>query len=276
MTEPVDPQAVVVSEQSFESDDPYDIVYSNVSFLNALIEQHFREDELSTDAWRSYYVDLYVSQMDNGGFSQFVYNTRWEDSLIQLVREGMQAMGATRHLAMLDQSSELVARLGVDGLQRFLDSDYFGDNADRDQLSENDEAIYDLMEEEDLVELNSAWIRSLPNLVVLPRREMQEEIQRRIEAMPDRKERWEQAREDEPRYIKLIRALCEEADHELEKVTAGDPSFVYEGQQVIAWHFITNHGHHYMVDLNGKARMFVGDDHTHVTEIEATDEYGEA
>lgn len=276
MTTPVDPQAVVVSEQSFESDDPYDLVYSNVSFLNALIEQHFREDELSTDAWRSYYVDLYVSQMDNGGFSQFVYNTRWENSLIQLVREGMQAMGATRHFEMFDQSAELVARLGVDGLQRFLDSDYFVDNAERDQLSDNDEAIYDLMDEEDLVALNSAWLRSLPNLVVLPRREMQAEIQRRIEAMPDRKERLEQAREDEPRYIKLIRALCEEADHELEKVTAGDPSFIYEGQQVIAWHFITDQGHHYMVDLDGKARMFVGDVHTHVTEIEATDEYGEA
>lgn len=276
MTTPVDPQAVVVSEQSFESDDPYDIVYSNVSFLNALIEQHFREDELSTDAWRSYYVDLYVSQMDNGGFSQFVYNTRWENSLIQLVREGMQAMGATRHLEMLDQSAELVARLGSGGLQRFLDSDYFGDNAERDQLSDNDEAIYDLMDEEDLVALNSAWLRSLSSLVVLPRREMQAEIQRRIEAMPDRMERWEQAREDEPRYIKLIRALCQEADHELEKVTAGDPSFVYEGQQVIAWHFITDQGHHYMVDHDGKALMFIGDVHTHVTEIEATDEYGEA
>lgn len=272
----MDDQSVVVSEQSFESDDPYDIIFSNVSFLNALMEQHFREDELSTDAFRSYYVDLYVSQIHNGGFSQFVYNTQWEESLIRLVREGLKSMGADRHLAMLDQSEGLLERLGEDGLQRFFESDYFGDNPDRDVLSANDEAIFDLMDEEDLIELNSAWLRGLENLVVMPRKAMKEEIQRRVEAMPDRAERWERAKQDEPRYVKLIRALCAAAEHELEKVTAGDPSCVYEGQQVLAWHFVTDQGHHYMVDLNGRASMLQGDSHEKVIEIEASDEYGEA
>ncbi|MGI9472130.1 MAG: DMP19 family protein [Rubripirellula sp.] len=276
MSQNLDDQSVIVSEQSFESDDPYDIIYSSVSFLNALMEQHFREDELATDALRSYYVDLYVSQMNNGGFSQFVYNSRWEESLIQLVRDGLKAMGADRHLALFDQSSGLLEKLGEEGLMRFFESEYFGENADRDALSENDEAIYDLMEEEDLIELNSAWLRGLEHLVVMPRKAMQEEILRRVESMPDRAERWERAKQDEPRYIKLVRALCDASEHELSRVTAGDPNCNYEGQQVLAWHFVTDKGHHYMVDLKGVAMMFQGDTHEKIIEIEASDEYGEA
>jgi hypothetical protein len=59
--------------------------------------------------------------------------------------------------------------------------------------------------------------------------------------------------------MKLIRALCDQASHELERVTAVDPTHVYEGTRTVAWNFITDKGHYHMVEAGGKAIMFRGD-----------------
>src|SRR5579872_3800744 len=98
MRSPISRDAVVVSDASFRSDDPSEIVESNCSFLNALFEEYLTADEVSADALRSYYVDYYLAEVNNGGFSQFVYNSRWSPQVLAFVREGLRAMKAKRHL----------------------------------------------------------------------------------------------------------------------------------------------------------------------------------
>src|SRR5262249_54264075 len=125
---------------------------------------------------------------------------------------------------------------------------------------------------EDLLALNAAWLRKHSQLVVLTAEQMQEEVHRRAQAVPDRERRIAEARANEPRYMKLIRALCHRAVHELQRVTAGDPTRVHEGVRTVAWHFITDKGHHHMIDVAGKAIMFQGFSTTdRVCEVEAPD-----
>lgn len=69
--------AVIVSIDAMGSDDPCDLISSNIDVVNALLNEHLNPDEISIDALRSYYVDYFLSQLNNGGFSQFVYNSRW-------------------------------------------------------------------------------------------------------------------------------------------------------------------------------------------------------
>src|SRR5215510_3659605 len=176
---------------------------------------------------------------------------------------------AVRHLALFNMSAALVERMEPDRLQEFLESEYFDTNPTRDALNANNERFYALSESEDLVALNAAWLRSLPGLKVRTADEIEAEVARRGAALPDREERERAAIEAEPRYIKLIRALCGAAGHELSDVTAGDPSHEHNGKHVVAWHFITDKGHHYMVDADGKAMMFNGTTEAMVTEIEA-------
>mgnify|MGYP001612213910 CR=1 len=52
---------VFVSQSSFDSTDPYDIVYSNVFFVDALFGAYFKKDEVCQDALRSYYLDYYLA-----------------------------------------------------------------------------------------------------------------------------------------------------------------------------------------------------------------------
>jgi hypothetical protein len=261
--------SVIVSDHSVASADPYDIVCSNIELVNALFGEHLKANEIAPDALRSYYVDYYLAQVNNGGFSQFVYNSHWSPLMNGFIREGLTAMKAAGHLALFNESAALVDRLGADGLQAFLESELFGTNPTRDALDANNDRFYELSETEDLIALNAAWLRSLPGIKVKTADEIKAEVARRSAALPDREQRVRAARENEPRYLKLIRALVAKAGQELSRVTAGDPNHQHNGQRVVAWHFLTDKGHHYMVDADGKAVMFNGTTKELVTEVEA-------
>jgi hypothetical protein len=262
-------QSVIVSDQSFASEEPYDIIESNITFVNALLAEHLRPDEIAPDALRSYYVDYYFAQMNNGGFSQFVYNSRWAPTPIKLVRDGLSAMRAVRHLSLFDESAAIVHRMQADRLQVFLESEYFGTNEERDTLDAHNDRFLELAQTEDLIALNAAWLRSLPGLQVKTVDEMRADVERRAAALPDRNERKRAALENEPRYMKLIRALTVKAGQELLRVNAGDPTHQHNGKRVLAWHVSTNKGHHYMIDADGKAVMFDGATKKLVAEIDA-------
>jgi hypothetical protein len=264
-------EAVIVSQQSYQSDEPYDIIGSNISFVNALFKAYLHTDEIAPDALRSYYVDYYLAQQDNGGFSQFVYNSRWSTLVVTWVREGLAAMGANQQLALFEESAALLNTLGEKRLELFLQSGYFDDNEERDLLNTLSDRFSILKDHENLVVLNATWLRTLPHLVVMTIKEVEAEVQRRSIAIPDREQRIARARANEPRYVKLIRALCTQIGHQLSRITAGDPTHVYAGQPTLAWHFITDQGHHYMVEAEDKALMFRGDTQECIAQVAAPD-----
>ncbi|MEM9418957.1 MAG: DUF4375 domain-containing protein [Planctomycetota bacterium] len=262
-----------MSDKKFNSDDSYDIIESNIAFLNAQFEEHLTHDEVSPNALRSYYVDYYLAQVNNGGFSQFVYNSGWQPQTIQYLCEGLEAMGAEKHLELLTKAAQILDQLGPDRLQAFFESDYFGENEERDILNKYDDLFFELSEQEDLIELNAKWLRQLPNIVVISVDEAKAELRRRADSITNRDARIAESLANEPRYTKLIRALCQTAGHELNRVTAGDPTYEHDGRQMIAWHFLSDKGHHYMVDVDGKAFMFNGDTDEGICEIEVSDDF---
>ena len=261
--------SIVVSRESVRSDEAYDVIQSNIHFVNALFAEHLRPEEVSHDALLSYYVDYYLAQVNNGGFSQFVYNSRWRPGVIDRVREGLKVMGAKQNLALFEEGASGVSALGQAKLKTFFGSEYFGENPARDGLNSIDDRFFALQKKEDLIRLNSAWLKGHPKLVVLSEADLKKEVARRAAAVPDRAARAKEALAAEPRYMKLIRALCAKAGQELDDVTAGDPSHQYGGQTVLAWHFITNKGHHFMVEADGKAMMFDGTSGAKIAEIKA-------
>lgn len=261
-------QSVIVSNISVASDDPFDIVHSSITFLDALRGEFLELEELSQDALRSYYVNYYFAQMNNGGFSQFVSNTGWDKIIVRYIHEGLQAIGAHQCLELFNQGTEIVDRLGVD--------QFFASEELREQENELTCKFYDLREQEDLVLLNANWLRSLPHLVVLSIEAMQAEVKRRAAALPDREARLAQALArlmqdfaNEPRYFKLILAVCLVAGHKFSHITAQDSTYKHNGQTAIAWHFITHQGKHYLIEADGKAMMFNTESHELLLEIAA-------
>jgi hypothetical protein len=96
------------------------------------------------------------------------------------------------------------------------------------------------------------------------------EVAARGAALTDREARRAAARAAEPRYVKLIRALCDRAGQKLDHITAGTPED-HLGERTMAWHFLTDRGHFYMVEADGKAFMHDGKSREVVATIDATE-----
>ncbi len=252
--------AVVVSTAAFAADEPQRIVVSNAAFVDALFAEFLTAEEIAPDALRSYFVQYYLAQMDNGGFAQFVYNSNWDPNVVAKVREGLRTMGARMHQAVFLEGVTTVRQLGQEALDEFLSRDFWGDNPVRDRLDAVTEQFVKAGEVEDLAARNAEWLRAHPKLQVLTRDEMEAEVARRVVAVPDLPDRLVAAREQEPRPVKLIRVLCVLAGHELEAIAAGDPTHLHKGQATVAWHFTTDVGAHLMVEADGRAMMFATDD----------------
>ena len=61
---------IIVSQQSLDSDDAYDIIMSNIDSLNEAFNRYLDYDDVSVAALQSYHVDYYLAQVENGGFSR--------------------------------------------------------------------------------------------------------------------------------------------------------------------------------------------------------------
>lgn len=154
---------VLVSTNSFDDNaDAYTIIGSNISTINAVLEQGGSYELIAPEALQSYFVDYYADQMNRGNFSQFVYNSRWNLALNNTIKEGLQNMGAKEQLAYFESQEKLVLSLSADELAMYFESQ-------SEEKGENQEtpAYFKIYEKENLVNLNSQWLRQLPNLKVL-------------------------------------------------------------------------------------------------------------
>jgi hypothetical protein len=118
---------VVVTRESLAADDPGAVVASNIAVVVQLGADALLEPaEICRDALLSHYVDFYRDQVTTGGFAKFVWYTGWEEAIVDLVRDGLTAIGAPWHSRAFDAGAEVVAGLGADRLATYVDGDCFG------------------------------------------------------------------------------------------------------------------------------------------------------
>lgn len=165
---------IIVSDTSYNSSDPYELILSNISVVNLLNEEGFDVENMHQDSIISYYLDYYLAQYSNGNFSQFVWNSKWSEDLNRDIEDGLRKIGAQKHLDLFLKQSLIVENLEDGELDKYLKSEYFGPNKTRDQLKNS--SFYSL--EEDLIVLHSQWLRNHQDLQVLPIEEMFSELEK--------------------------------------------------------------------------------------------------
>ena len=161
-------EKIIISQNSVNSKELYDIVYSNITVVNLLKEQGLSENDIHKDALGSYYADYYLAQLDNGGFSQFVYNTRWKKIVNDRVAYALGEMKAVKHLALFNKTREKMDTISTEELNRYFESDYFGNNEMRDiihDLENVSETFYNL--EENITTLNAKWLKNHKDVQIL-------------------------------------------------------------------------------------------------------------
>ncbi|ENX33736.1 hypothetical protein F889_02399 [Acinetobacter colistiniresistens] len=167
---------IVVSKNAFESSDTFRLIESNISVVNILREEGIDIESIHPDATSSFYVDFYLAQYNNGNFSQFVWNTQWSSELNAKISSSLKKIGAEKHLQLFIEQCEKVDNLPDGELEKYINSEYFGYNPTRDALK--NDVFYDLIRTEDLIWLNSQWLRNHPDLLVLEIDQMFDEIEK--------------------------------------------------------------------------------------------------
>ena len=154
---------IIISKNSIKKE-LYDIVYSNVTVVNLLLDEGIKETDIHPDALLSYYCDYYQAQVENGGFSQYVYNSKWKDIVNERVANGLEKMGAVKHLAFFNKRKKAVEQIPKEKIDAFLANEYFGKkNETRDQLNFDD--FFDI--DENISDLNGTWLKTHPETIIL-------------------------------------------------------------------------------------------------------------
>lgn len=167
---------ILVSDKSYNSSDLYDIINSNITVVNLLRNENVENELIHSDSLISYFIDYYLAQNNNGGFSQFVYNSRWNADLNNKIESGLKIIGATEHLEYFRKQKKIVDSISQEELTRYFKSEYFGENETRDKMK-NDSYFHI---KENLIELNGQWLKNHPELKVLTIENMFKEIEKHI------------------------------------------------------------------------------------------------
>ncbi|UKA62475.1 hypothetical protein [Arthrobacter sp. FW306-04-A] len=269
---------VILTKDSIEAANA-DVVDANVTVVNEMYEELLNHEEIATNALRSYFVDYYLTQALAGGFAQYVFTVPEREDVDTFVREGLEAMGATGHLELFNRTAAAFDALSEDDAEAYLDGDL-------DESEEAPEAVAELealdgefeslLETEDIIELNAAWLRSQDGVLYLDEEQLKAHIAERVALIPNLEERQAEAAEAElenaPEFELIIRELCDVAGYELEKITMGDPNYEHDGETILAWHFATDHGNYVMIEEDDEAFMI----HPETKEIIAAVEFEDA
>jgi len=250
-------------------------VDSNVAVVNTMYQELLGAGEIAPNALRSYFVDFYLTQSLGGGFAQYVFTAPDREELDAYVREGLESMGAGGHADLFSRTAEAFDALSEEEADIYLDgaADADGGLPERVQAMEDLDAEFEsLLETEDIVALNAAWLRGQEGLLVLNDDELTAHIAKRVAALPDLEERRaeaeEEALENAPEFEVIIRELCDIAGQELQKITLGDPNYEHNGEKVLAWRFSTDHGDFLMIEDEDEAFMLNPDTKEIVAAVE--------
>ncbi len=154
---------IIISETAATSENPQDIINSNISVINLMREEKIDDDLIHEDALMSYYLDFYYSNYVAGNFAQFVHSSRWDLELNELIEEGLQLLGATKHLEFFQQQCKKVQLMSSVKRDKFFKTKLEGVNPTRDIM--NSDTFFEI--EENLLEMNANFIKSHPDTEVL-------------------------------------------------------------------------------------------------------------
>ncbi|SEJ37969.1 hypothetical protein SAMN04487917_105245 [Arthrobacter sp. yr096] len=269
---------VVLNKTSFEAGNA-DVVDSNVNVVNQMYQELLNSDEIAPAALNSYFVDFYLTQALAGGFAQYVFTAPEREEVDAFVRAGLQGMGAVRHLDLFNRTAAAFDALSDDEAEAYLDGELDESEAPLAAvvvLDELDGEFEALLEEEDIIDLNAAYLRDQAGLLVLSDEDIEAHIAERVAQIPDLSERQAEAEEEAlanaPEFEVIIRELCDVAGYALQKITMGDPNYEHDGVKTLAWHFSTDHGDYLMIEDDDEAFMI----HPETKEIIAAVEFEES
>jgi len=239
---------ILVRQSAFDAADPYPLVQSVVDFVNfALRTAYFNRDEIAPNALRAYHADYYLAQVNNGGHGQYAANSQMISITLSDAQEGLVAMRhrtAGIHQHFLDYSRDEPIRF-----KAVMAGAGFGKI---DPIIQGfDEQFYAINNETPMIAANNAWLKSLPELRVVPDERYADETYGFASANPqaafrkaDRERELREADANDP-LKQALTYLCLMAQQPriFKAWVAGKPGHdLGDGNKVVRWSIVTDRG----------------------------------
>jgi hypothetical protein len=156
---------ILVRESAYNQSGPSDLVFEVVEFFRfATGPAQYERDELSPNALRSHYVTQYEGAVNNGGHGAYASWSGGERVYLTSVQEGLVAIGhplADTHRKLLDfalanteRMTQIVNNRGfgeADPFEKYLDKEFFR-----------------IIHTTPIMARHNAWLKTLPELKVIP------------------------------------------------------------------------------------------------------------
>jgi hypothetical protein len=244
-------------------------------FAYDLSRRHVRDDEMPPKVINVSRVNFFVGEVLNGGFLQFVHNSKWDRSFVAGVRGGLTAIGAKEHLAVFEGAARLIDEAYATNGGK-LDTDKF--KAAVTQLERKHFSNLKLTwrirwivgnswtwgERWQSAQILSArYIEKWQGVQHLPRAEYEAALDRIAARIPDlaaRHQKSEDARPWEKNVIDRLVAQAFLSDIRYSSFSTRD----YNGRKVWCWNFTVGktlgQGHHQTIFVDGRAIRLKGND----------------
>lgn len=277
---------VYVSRSQFDSLDKYQRIQGVIDYVNQLVGGLYEYDELNAEAIETYFVDYYLSQVENGGLRQFFSNSGFNPSMNLIILNGLTHMGAVHHKDIFEYALNTLISLPEPSREEVLFSPY------RESIQESLQPILSTFDTLDthfnsippLRDLVNEYINTITDLEIVEDDLLSEKMQVLLDSVPDYEDRFEKQRqldiENEPAYSKIAKALCEQYEHELVSINAIDHGQDYVSDDEVLknemdgnyyCYLTTSKGFHYFIyNETNKTADFMQEDNQLIGTLECS------
>ena len=243
-------------------------------FAHDLSLRHIRDDEMPEKVINVSRVNYLIGQILNGGFLQFVHNSKRDKTFIAGVRNGLAAIGAAEHLAVFDGATQIIDEAyeredGKFDATRFstsfdeLEREHLSDSKLSQRLDMDVDDSWTRAERWQIAQvMNAVYIGTWDNVRRLPLADYEQALDRIAADVPDLEKRREEYEAARPWEKRTIDRFVAQIGLDYVWYTAFSAK-EYNGKTVWCWNFVVGRtlgeGHHHAIFVDGEAIIFKGD-----------------
>jgi len=159
----------------------YDPVLGVVDYVNEMQSAALlQRDEIPVEAMWLYHSDYYLAQVNNGGHSQFIYNSNLSEIVLSDISKGLDLIGATKMKSCFEEMRQWISRNPLDAARQ----DGFGNR--ESFLDELDRQFYKLQKTDDgFYAKSQTWLKSSNLVKVVPRDKLRKAFDDIANSNPD-------------------------------------------------------------------------------------------
>lgn len=186
---------IIISKESYHSNNQYEIIYSNIKYIDKLLNNGITSDNISESALKSYYVHLYFTKIKEGGFLLLNKEIEKKVTILYYIRDGLKAIKAVKNANLFKQYIEAK------------------ELEERPNYAIFDKLFTYINKSENILELNSHWLKNNKKLTVANKIHLNDNYLDNLHTFKRNQKKFN---------IEVLKKLCKIANEEYVRITAFD------------------------------------------------------